>query len=231
MGSKFKCKSFHSFDEISASLKTGDIFLAHGDSLISHLIEDLTWSEWSHSGMVVLADDIGLTGLPTNILLWESTHSTDLPDIVTGCYKKNHQYKDHPGGTFLVSLSERIRNDIKIKETPVAIRHLKVERTPEMFSALKKTTDEVRAAYFPNDRQFVEDFFRGRVEKKEPSSWDHIFCSELVAYTLMNMGILSREAHVPNYYEPKSYSTENKNGLLLLKGATLEPEICIDRIS
>jgi hypothetical protein len=226
--SKFKCKTLCSFDEISADLKTGDLFLAHGDSLISHLIEDLTWSEWSHSGMVVLAEDIGLTGLPTNILLWESTHSTELPDIVTGQYKKDQKYV---GGTFLVGLKDRIAADIKVKEIPLAIRHLQVERTPEMLAALKKTTEDVRKAYFPSDEQFVKDFLRGRLEKKAPESWDHFFCSELVAYTLMNMGLLSRDAHVPNYYEPKSYSTENKEGVPLLKGAALGPEICINRLS
>ena len=118
---KFKCKDYHSFDEIAPTLKTGDIFLAHGDSPISHLIEDLTWSEWSHSGMVVLASDIGLTNLPTNILLWESTRSTELPDIVTGNYKNNQKY---PGGTFLVNLRDRINLDVKSNEIPIAIRHL-----------------------------------------------------------------------------------------------------------
>ena len=225
--SKFKCENFHSFDEISANLKTGDVFLAHGDSLISHLIEDLTWSEWSHAGMVVLAEDIGLTGLSTNILLWESTASTELPDIVTGNFKKDQK---NPGGTFLVSLSERIKKDIEINETPLAIRHLQVERTPEMFAALKKTIDDVRSAYFPDDKQFVKAFLKGRLENKAPTSWDYFFCSELVAYTLMNMELLSRNKHVPNYYEPKSYSSENNNGIPLLQGAAFGPEICIDRM-
>ena len=226
--SSFKCKTLHAFDEISATLKTGDILLARGDSRIAHLIEDLTWSEWSHAGLVVLAEDIGLTGLSTNILLWESTRSTDLPDIVTGQYKKDQKYV---GGTFLVGLRDRIAVDIQINETPLAIRHLQVERPPEMLAALKKTTDDVRTAFFPSDAQFVEDFLKGRRDNEAPASWDHFFCSELLSYTLMNMGLLSRDAHVPNYYEPKSYSTENKDVVPLLKEAALGPEICIDRIS
>ncbi len=226
--SKFKCKHFRSFDTISASLKTGDIFLAHGDSTISHLIEDLTWSEWSHCGMVVMAEDIGLTGLPTNILLWESTASTELPDIVTGNNKKDQK---HPGGTFLVGLRDRIKDDIKINEIPLAIRHLKIDRTPEMLQALKETTEKVRDAYFPGGEQFVHDFWNGRKKNKKPDSYKHFFCSELVAYTLMQMGLLSKKAHVPTYYEPKSYSTENKKGIPLLQKAWLEPEICIDRLS
>lgn len=224
----FECKSLHSFEEISADLKTGDVFLAHGDSTISHLIEDLTWSEWSHSGMVILAEDIGLTDLSTNILLWESTASTALPDIVTGNTKNDQK---HPGGVFLVSLEDRIKIDIQIKEIPLAIRHLQADRTPEMNAALKKTTDEVRNAYFPGDKAFIEDFWRGRHENKAPSSYDHFFCSELLSYSLMSMGVLDRDAHVPNYYNPKSYSTENRHGVPLLDGATLGSEICINRIS
>jgi len=223
---KFKCKDYHSFDEIAPTLKTGDIFLAHGDSPISHLIEDLTWSEWSHSGMVVLASDIGLTNLPTNILLWESTRSTELPDIVTGNYKNNQKY---PGGTFLVNLRDRINLDVKSNEIPIAIRHLNVNRTQGILSALKKVTDDIRNAYFPGDVEFIEDFWNGRKHNKPPKSYDHLFCSECVAYTYMKMGILSTEK-VPTYYEPKSFSTENKDGLPLLQGSTLEPEICINRL-
>ena len=147
---------------------------------------------------------------------------------MTGNTKKDQK---HPGGVFLVSLADRIKSDIQIKEIPLAIRHLQANRTPEMNAALKKTTDEVRNAYFPGDKEFVEDFAKGRFENKAPSSYDHFFCSELLSYSLMSMGVLDRNAHIPIHYNPKSYLTENKKGVPLLDGATLGPEICIDRIS
>ena len=49
----------YTIDDIKDELKTGDVFLAHGDSNISEFIEFITWSEWSHSGMVIRAEDIG----------------------------------------------------------------------------------------------------------------------------------------------------------------------------
>lgn len=217
----------HAFDDISGSLKTGDVFLAHGDSLISEVIEVLLWSEWSHSGMVVLAEDIGLNNLSTNILLWESTRSTDLPDIVTGNYKKDPK---HPGGAFLVDLRKRLASDIEIGEIPVAFRRLEAVRTSSMFDALKSTTNDVRDAFFPGNKEFAEDFAKGRFENKGPSSYDHFFCSELVAYTLMKMDLLS-DKKVPNYYEPKSYSLKNTHGIPLIHGASLGEEIWVDRLS
>ncbi|MCZ6663352.1 MAG: hypothetical protein O6951_10595 [Actinobacteria bacterium] len=217
----------HAFDDISGSLKTGDVFLAHGDSLISEVIEVLLWSEWSHSGMVVLAEDIGLNHLSTNILLWESTRSTDLPDIVTGNYKKDPK---HPGGAFLVGLRERLVIDSEIGEMPVALRRLETVRTNSMLGALKNTMNDVRNAFFPGDIEFAEDFAKGRLENKAPSSYDHFFCSELVAYTMMKMDLLS-DKKVPNYYEPKSYSLENTHGIPLIDGASLGEEIWVDRLS
>ena len=218
--------TMHAFDDIAGSLKTGDLFVAHGDSAISKVIEAMFWSEWSHSGMVVLASDLGLS-LPTNVLLWESTRSTTLPDVVTGSYKKDPKY---PGGTFLVDLRARLAYDMTIAEMPVAFRRLNVERSSAMLAGLKTTLADVRSATFPADEQFAHDFWEGRRHNKAPASYDHFFCSELVAYTLMQMNLLSSEK-VPTWYEPKSYSTENTPGIPLLQGATLGEQVWVDRVS
>lgn len=216
----------HAFDDIAGTLKTGDLFVAHGESTISKVIEAMFWSEWSHSGMVVLASDIGLD-LPVNVLLWESTRSAALPDIVTGNYKKDAK---KPGGTFLVDLRARLAYDMTIKELPVAFRRMNVERSAAIIDGLKKTMTDVRSACFPADEQFAHDFFEGRKHNKAPASYDHFFCSELVAYTLMNMNLLARDK-VPTWYEPKSWSDENKTPLPLLQGASLGEQIWVDRVS
>ena len=118
----------------------------------------------------------------------------------------------------------------KIGEMPVAFRRLEAVRTSSMLDALKSTTNEVRDAFFPGNIEFAEDFAKGRFENKGPSSYDHFFCSELVAYTLMKMDLLS-DKKVPNYYEPKSYSLKNTHGIPLIHGASLGEEIWVDRLS
>lgn len=216
------------YDEVVGSLQTGDVFLAHGDSLISRAVERLSWSEWSHSAMVVLAKDVGLGGQVPPVLLWESTRSTNLPDVVTGNTKKDAKC---PGGTLLVDLEKRIESDIQIGETPVCFRHLTVERTPAMLAALVKVLDgKVRQAYFPDDVDFVADVLEGRLLNRGVHDHDaHFFCSQLLSYTLQHMGVLSKE-NVPNSYEPRSYS-EEVPGLPLVGGATLGPEIWVEQIS
>ena len=219
--------AMHAFDDIAGTLKTGDLFVAHGDSAISKVIEAMFSSEWSHSGMVVLASDLGLD-LPVNVLLWESTRSTELPDIVTGSYKKDDPKR--PGGTFLVDLRKRLAYDMTIEEMPVAFRRMNVTLSPAMLDGLKATMNAVRGAHFPADEQFAHDFWEGRRHNRAPSGYDRFFCSELVAYTLMKMNLLATDK-VPTWYEPKSYSTENAPGIELLQGATLGEQVWVDRVS
>ncbi|GIX42699.1 MAG: hypothetical protein KatS3mg129_2432 [Leptospiraceae bacterium] len=201
------------FHKIKSVLKTGDIFLAHGDSLISHLIEKLTWSEWSHSGMIIRAEDLGLENLKGEnlkgeLLLWESTRSTDLPDILTGNYKKHPK---HPGGTFLVRLEDRIFSDLIHKEDyPFAFRILETERTTKMYNIIKEVIFQHQNAYFPDDIKFVETFLKGKLKNQPPDNYDFFFCSELIAFTFQKIGLMPTN-RVPNSYEPKDYSNIFRN--------------------
>lgn len=211
------------YAEIVGSLQTGDVFLAHGDSAISRVVELIEWGEWSHSGMVILASDIGLS-LPNNVLLWESTRSTNLPDVVTGSHKDDPH---HPGGVLLVDLEARLRYDISIGEIPVCFRGLDVSRTPELIERLKAVLgSSVRDAYFPTDETFADHWASGHLLNEAPADYDSFFCSELLSYTMQHTGILDT-SKVPTWYEPTTFSLEHTEPLPFLDGIRLGPEVWV----
>lgn len=215
------------YSSVRDALRTGDVFLAHGDSAISEVVELIEWGMWSHSGMVIRASDIGLHGLPRDVLLWESTRSTNLPDVVTGSHKNDPA---HPGGTLLVDLESRLEYDISIGETPVCFRSLQAERTPEMLASLADVLDsEIRSAYFPTDLVFGINWFKGHELNRPPHDFSSFFCSELLAYTLQHIGILGTD-YVPNWYEPTTFSVEHTGPLPFLAGASLGPEVWVTSI-
>ena len=215
------------YAEIVDTLQTGDVFLAHGDSTISEFVEFVEWGEWSHSGMVILASDIGLS-LPNDVLLWESTRSTNLPDVVTGSHKDDPA---HPGGVLLVDMEARLEYDISIGEIPVCYRSLSIDRTPAYFDELKAVLQSsVRDAYFPGDVMFGVNWFKGHELNDAPSSYDSFFCSELLAYTMQHTGVLD-DSKVPNWYEPKTFSLEHTAPLPFLGGAKLGPEVWVTAMS
>lgn len=205
------------YDSIESSLRTGDVFVARGLFDISKLIESITGSTWSHSAIVVRAEDLGIENTGP-VLVWESTLETNLPDVI------EHKSKIGP---MLVDLRERIATDIDQNFYKLfAIRHLNVERTPDMIAGLKNAIREVHTAIFPSYLKMVAETLEGMLlDRQAPDS--NFFCSELVAYTFMQMGLLSTDP-VANSYEPKSFSS--KGHVKFLQGATLGPEIWINAV-
>ncbi len=214
------------YAEVVDSLQTGDVFLAHGDSTISRVVEFIEWGEWSHSGMVIRASDVGVSW-PNDVLLWESTRSTNLPDVVTGSHKDDPQ---HPGGVLLVDLKARLADDITIGEIPVCFRHLEMPRTPEFFTRLRNVLQSpVRDAYFPTDTTFAENWGKGHLLNEAPADYDSSFCSELLAYTMQHTGILDT-TKVPNWYEPTTFSLEHTAPLPFVDGIRLGPEVWVTQL-
>ena len=117
-------------NEVSTSLKTGDLILFHGIETSSKLIELIEWSYWSHIGMVVLPKDIGLEG--TEPLLWESTSSSDgLNDVILGVPKND--------GPMLVSLAGRLTIDSTERfDTHFKVKYLSQSLQNAELTALKK---------------------------------------------------------------------------------------------
>ncbi len=188
-----------SFDEISNSLKTGDVVLCHGTAAESHIIEAVEWSHWSHVGMIILPEDIGLQNTK-GPLFWESTSSSDgIKDVILKQCKTN--------GPMLIPLKDRLTVDITKKyDTDFQIRYLDGALTDEMYTALKSFIDKVHNLPFPDTKKFLKDYLEGRDSNKTADKTTY-FCSQLVSDTYMSMGILSSR-YVSNSYAPKDFSGE-----------------------
>jgi hypothetical protein len=201
------------YQSIKNDLQTGDLLLMHGIHISSNCIELLEGCCWSHVGIIVLAEDIGLDVGIDNILFWESDTATPVIDVIKGVPKS---------GPMLVRLSERLKyNFTHGEDSKCAIRHLYTDRDAQLKDKFKKLIPKIHDADFPDT---VHEFLNptlGRVAHKK-TSLDTMFCSELAAYTYLNLGLLSDNNPV-NSYMPIDFSEELSVGLL--KRAFLGGEI------
>lgn len=200
------------YSEIRGDLKTGDLILFSGKYSISKLVEKLEHSMWSHVAMVVRIPNIEYP------LLWESSALTNLPDEL---------YKDNITGPKVVNLEERLKtygSDLKPYSPPVyAVRHLEVERTDEMINSLTTLFTSLHGLPNPGEWRMIFEVIEGKLFNI-PSKLDNYTCSELVAESLIKMGLLG-SAKVINSYMPKDFSSDGS--LKLLKGNFLK-EVGID---
>lgn len=184
-----------SYAQVQNSLKTGDVVVFHGVEPSSHLIELIEWSYWSHVGMVVLPQDMGLSG--SEPLFWEATSSGDgIIDVITGAPKES--------GPMLIPLSQRIKVDLDGGyDTHFKVKYSNRELTSDEKSALKAFIYKVHPCGFPSDADMLKYFLEGR-HSNTPAPTDNYFCSELVAKTYIEIGLLSSD-YVPNGYCPGDF--------------------------
>ena len=186
----------------------------HGKFPCSNLIEIIEGSKWSHSGMIVRSKDIGLTGsnIP-EMLFWESNDLTNLPDLILNKTKT---------GPMIVDLNKRLTTNLATgSDVEFALVQLHVERTQKMFDAIKNYIPVVHDAVFPSMIDMGIEMATGRYYHRF-SGMGKIYCAELVAGQLIQMGLLTD--HYPmNAYEPKDFS--HKGTIGLLDRAWLQPEI------
>ncbi|MBU0680971.1 MAG: hypothetical protein KKD73_06070 [Proteobacteria bacterium] len=197
-------KRYASVAEMLPSLRTGDIMLAHGTEWVSEAIEIVEASEWSHVCMIVQARDIGLDS--DQLLIWESSDANDLPDVITGQIKP---------GPMLVDAKARIASDyIEHTDDKFAIRRFLFPDFPTIYAgALRSVIDAVHATDrgFPCTLDLARDLVKGRFHNQAATD-NNYFCSELVAHTLMEIGLISRN-YVPNAYTPADFQEINASNV------------------
>ena len=183
------------YSQVQNSLKTGDVVLFHGIQRTSHLIELIEWSYWSHVGMVVLPQDMGLTG--SEPLFWESTSSGDgIVDVISGVPKEN--------GPMLIPLSQRINVDVTQQfDTHFKVKYLNRQLTDTEKETLKSFIYKAHDCGFPSDADMLKYFLEGK-HSNVPAPDNVYFCSELVAKSFMEIGLLS-SSYVPNGYCPNDF--------------------------
>lgn len=199
------------YQKIRKKLKTGDIILFSGNSLVSNSIKLFSRSKWSHVAMVYKVDDGDIA------LCWESTSVGKIKDIELGKKTK---------GVQLVVLSDRIEQCLN-DGYQLAIRQLNKEITDDMFSELKQFRHEIKGT--PYEQDFIEliksswDGWLGENEEDLSS----LFCSELVAAAYQKMDLLN-DGLPSNEYVPKDFSTERD--IHLLNGYDFGDEVVIDGV-
>lgn len=197
------------YDEIKDTLKTGDLILFHGMAISSKIDELLTESEWSHIGMVIRPEDIGINA-SERLLLWESNTLVNLQDV---------ELNESKIGPMLVDLQQRLITDVQDKkDNKFKIRYNTCDITKEMLEKLKLFIKEVHSDTFPKtDLDLRTELFEGRILDKAVYNGDY-FCSKLIADTYIHINLLTTK-YPPNSYEPKDFSSAST--LLFIKRGTL----------
>lgn len=185
------------WSELSKDLQTGDIILFHQHGLISRLIDVFTDARFSHVGMVVRMND---KPAGEQLYFWQSF--------------------EPEGGVVLDALPaflDKYKHDYKGK---FVCRHLEVQRTAGMEEALHAFMERVKGRPFPSIWGMMSHWMEGKlgIDSGEKS----FFCSDLVADSYQNMGLLP-EKPPANFYAPKNFATSKKMNLLL--GAKFSEQI------
>jgi hypothetical protein len=208
-------------DDFLSNLQTFDLVIMKGILITSIEAEAITNSQWSHAGMVVVAGDLGIPNVdPASRLYWEANTADTAMDLLTNSFKAGPQ---------LVLLQDRIIHNYWINYDGAFIaRKMFCNRQPAMIDALKTAIDQAKKGTLPYSGrdQTVEltNFMKGRFYNL-PSDPDTYSCSQLVAYTLMQLGLLSKH-YVSNSYVPADFTEEVD--VSLLNGAWLGREVTLD---
>lgn len=185
-----------------ASLKTGDIILFSGTCWVGKTIKLLSWSRWSHVGMVVYGPS------HSEPMVYESTHCNKLKCFDTG---------ENTMGVQLVPLKDRV----DIYKGRVAYRHLYSELSEEQLYSLKLFRHSMQGKDFERSKYQMWSSNYSFIPSKEDLS--SLFCSELIAAAYQELGLLGKE--IPsNKFVPKDFSAKGNIDFI---GATLGPEIML----
>ena len=179
------------YDDIEASLATGDVLIFHGSSGESVTIEQKTHLPFSHSAMVIRP------GRNRPPLIWQAAPISLTKDTFT---------KTLHGGAQISLLRDNLIfvTNPKYGDTPY-LRRLKFARTPEFETVAAWAIAGLDGTPFPKLTKLLKQF---RAGTRHRATTDRtFFCSELVAHTFMMMGLLPFDPP-PNSYAPGYFSSE-----------------------
>lgn len=203
-----RCVLLPAFEALRAELDTGDLVLFGGSSAVCRRIKRMTGCKWSHLAMVARHPATG------QLLLWEATGGTTLPDIVTG---------EIQPGVNLYDLEAWLRH----YSEDTAVRRLLVPRSGPMLAALLALYEEVRGRPYEQNRlQMMRAGYDGLLGRNRKADLSSLFCSELIAEAYQRMGLLPGSPP-SNEYTPRDFSLQRDPPLYLLQGAKLGPETLV----
>jgi len=197
------------YKDMRDNLKTGDIVLFSGNSLISSGIKIVTSSVWSHVGMILKIPQYDM------VFVWESTTLTKLADAIDGKTKQ---------GVQLVLLSDRVDTYDGI----MSVRHLSKEVSEHSVFELMKFRQTVKNRPYEESKiELIKSAYDGWLGDND-EDLSSLFCSELVAEAYQRMKLVS-EKLPSNEYTPADFSAAKSKSIDWLNGISLGPEILITR--
>lgn len=195
------------------TLETGDLILFHGERFwFSYVVEWLTWSEFSHIG-IVLRDPINIKSNLKGLYMLESG-TEKFPDAV--------EHRIHYG-VQIVNL-QKVVDDYTGR---VYIRKLTIPKTfrDNMHNVLGKVWEKIKDK--PYDDK-VWDLMRVEfgLEWGDSNRFNNFFCSALVAFLYEQFGYF-REPLPWDLITPKDFDDHGKMNDYLIDNITLDGKILI----
>lgn len=195
-----------SYEEIAGRMRTGDVLLFHGSSRESRAIEKITGSRYSHVAMVIRPD------VKKEPWIWQAGPSPLVKDPKT---RTKH------GGAQLGLM----RDALDFMENPAYDdtgywRRMMVRRPASFETSAIEAVAEFEGRPFPSMMKMIENWVEGQMHIVSPEKT--LFCAELVAITMMRMGLLPLSPPA-NKYSPASFSDEKPVEFLL--DARLAPAV------
>jgi hypothetical protein len=152
-------------------------------------------------------------------LLWHAELGRSLPDVWTGEHQRGVQL--HDLGDAVRTWHQKYGQDAWLRQLVGPADDGGV--TAEMEDAVLRTVARLDGKPFPTTRGLAAGWINGRLRRH--TSAEAVYCAELVAATYTAMGLLPA-SRPQNWYDPGSFWSED--GLELLQGARLGPEIPVD---
>lgn len=193
--------------DAASEARSGDIWLFRGRTVADRAIRFATNAPVNHVAMCLAIDD-----LPP--LLWHAELGHSMPDVWTGTSHRGAQ---------LHRLEDAARTWVLRYGQKAYVRHMEPPATRDMEDAALAVVQDYSGRPFPRSRQLAKHWALGRLRRR--ISLQDLYCAELVAVTLERMGLLDGE-RPPNWYDPGRFWSGD--GLTLLHGVTLGPEIAVD---
>lgn len=191
-------QSLLSIDDACACVSSGDILLVSGTSYSSHFVTYFCAAQWSHVA-IVYRDEHGVP------YLFEAIKNDDEGsknvDVITG---------RHAVGVRLIDMRKFLKSftgnaiALRMLMTPTAlgISRLLREHITDRLSDMVVDYDGIPYEHRPID--FV--LARHRLVQQTSMTLDSMFCSKLVAWCYINVGLLSTDKVCANQFLPDDFS-------------------------
>ncbi|MGM0442704.1 MAG: hypothetical protein ACQEQV_00775 [Fibrobacterota bacterium] len=177
-----------SLTTLEDTLQTGDILLFHGKSIFNKAASILSCgSPWGHVAMVYRRPD-------GSLCLWESNIKKDSVREVL-C-------SDCKDGPMLTDFRERISASDKL----IALRRIGSQKASlKIAKSIRKLIDAHYSEHIPTGLEVALSAHMGKYLHHCPDNG--IYCSQLVARTLMHAGIISSRRR-DNWFTPADFGSE-----------------------